>query len=182
VQMNFPILESKNLLLRNFVRSDVHDLFKLFSDPDVMKYDGDTTMPSILEAETYIKVFSNPNSFYQTSSIRWAVVEKSTNRFVGTCGYKEWNRVSQKAEIGTDLAKAFWNKGYASEILTLLIPFGFYKMRLNRITALTNPKNHAATKVLMKHGFQKEGYLRDYEKWNDRFVDTIILSLLRRDI
>jgi [ribosomal protein S5]-alanine N-acetyltransferase len=181
MNMNFPILESKNLLLRNFIPADAHSLFQLFSDPEVMKYDGATTMPSLYEAENFIKVFSNPNSIYQTASIRWAVIEKKTNRFIGTCGFKEWNQLSQKAEIGTDLAKAFWNKGFASEILTTLIPFGFYKMHLNRITALTNPKNYAATKVLMKHGFQKEGYLRDFEKWNGKFVDTIILAILRKD-
>lgn len=182
MNVTFPILESNNLLLRNFNASDVHDLFKLFSDPDVMKYDGVATMPSLYEAENFIQVFSNPKSIFQTNSIRWAVIEKKTNRFVGTCGFKDWNRQSQKAEIGTDLAKAFWNKGYASEILKTLIPFGFNKMRLHRITACANPANHAAIKVLTKHGFQKEGYLRGFEKWNGKFVDTVILGILESDI
>jgi ribosomal-protein-alanine N-acetyltransferase len=178
---DFPAITTKHLYIRKLEPFDLYGVFNLFSDPEVMKTDGGKIMKEISEARYYINVFSDPKSLHYTNSIRWAAAEKESNQFIGTCGFHNWHREFLRAEIGSDITRSHWNKGYGTEILHALIPYGFNSMNLNRISAHTHPNNKAAIKLLQKFNFQVEGKLREYERWNNTYEDIQIQSLLRKD-
>jgi [ribosomal protein S5]-alanine N-acetyltransferase len=180
-EWKFPMIESMHLIFRKFNENDGDAIFKLFSDADVMKYDGGRIMKDVKEADYYIDVFSNPHSYYRMNSIRWAVESKNSNTLIGTCGFKNLDRVSHHAEVGGNLLKEYWDQGYGSEMMQTLLNFGFEKMKLNRISALTRTENKAVLKLLKKFQFQQEGILRDYQFVDGRFVNVLLFSLLKLD-
>jgi len=86
-----------------------------------------------------------------------------------------------RANIGYDLQKAHWNKGYITETLKAIIDFGFFSMEINRIEAEVMQENASSERVLEKLGFVREGVLRSWMLWNNQYYDMTIYSLLKND-
>lgn len=86
-----------------------------------------------------------------------------------------------KAEIGYDIAKSFWGKGYASEAIYSLLDYAFSSLKMNRIEAKVEPENVNSIKLLQKLNFTFEGTLRQYERIDGKFNDLNIYSKLMSD-
>jgi len=63
----------------------------------------------------------------------------------------------------------------------LVIKYAFETLKLERLTAVHCTKNRAATLIDLKLGFIKEGTIRNGFKVRDRFYDTQIMGLLKKD-
>ncbi|MDR1403310.1 MAG: GNAT family N-acetyltransferase [Tannerellaceae bacterium] len=55
-----------------------------------------------------------------------------------------------------DLQREYWNNGYITEALKVVIDFGFNSLEINRIEAEVMQSNVASEKVLEKPGFKNE--------------------------
>lgn len=68
-----------------------------------------------------------------------------------------------------------------SEVVAELRRFAFENLKLHRIEADVDPRNEASLCLLEKHGFQREGLLR--ERWfvGDEVNDTVFMGLLAAD-
>ncbi len=64
-------------------------------------------------------------------------------------------------EIGYYLARSAWGKGYATELASGLIRYGFGALGLDQIVAVILPENVASGRVLEKAGLCHAG-LTDY--------------------
>jgi len=104
-----------------------------------------------------------------------------TNELMGTCGFHCWDKVNNIAEVGYDLEKKFWEKGYMKEGLKKIIKFGFSEMSLNRIQAYISLDNEASYKLLESLGFKREGIIRDKHLYRVKYYDHYCYSLLRRE-
>ncbi len=83
--------------------------------------------------------------------------------------------------VGYTLKPKFWGKGYMSETLSTLIEFGFEKLGVHTFVANINPANSNSRKLLLKMGFQKEGYFRENYYINGKFFDSETYGLLKSD-
>lgn len=101
------------------------------------------------------------NLFEQNIALRWGVIRKEDQQLVGASGFNAWdtNRGS-RVEIAYDLGKAYWKKGYMSEILEFLIQFSFEAVGFHHVEALTNLDATPSMNLLMKLGFKEDGILR----------------------
>jgi Acetyltransferase (GNAT) domain len=59
-------------------------------------------------------------------------------------------------DFGFRLALPFWGKGLATEAASAWVERAFGELRMNRLTAIVHPENHAFINVLHKLGFRKE--------------------------
>ena len=50
------ILETERLLLREFQVKDAQKMYELNTDPEVIKYTGDTSFESIQQAKIFLKI------------------------------------------------------------------------------------------------------------------------------
>jgi ribosomal-protein-alanine N-acetyltransferase len=175
----FPEIHTERLYLRKISLKDAKTLFQYWSDPKVTKYLNITTFKNIEQSYIMIRLLS---SLYRTKKgIRWTIVTKDTKDVIGTCGFNNWVKKSSRGEIGYELGKEYWGKGYASEAVKEILKYGFKTMNLNRIEAFTVPEATSSINLLEKLGFKKEGLLRDYGFWNGKYWDENIYSLLRKD-
>lgn len=113
-----------------------------------MKLDESNPMKSVQEAEDYIiKIRELNNSPYY---LIWGVESKLSNKIIATCGFKNWERHNQHAEIGGNLSSQFWGKGYAKEGLIAILNYAFHDMGLNKIYGRTNCRNIPAIELMKK--------------------------------
>ncbi|OUL26782.1 GNAT family N-acetyltransferase [Nostoc sp. T09] len=177
VFQNFPQLTTENLILRETTITDAPAVFQIFADHEVTKYHDVETAISIKQAQFLIQ--RRAERFQNQEAIRWGIARKEDNAIIGSCGYSIRNRF--QAEIGYELARDHWRKGFMTEALSAIIQWGFEQLDLNRIEALVMLENNASIKLLKKLQFAEEGVLREYGFWKGRFHDLKILSLLKKD-
>jgi len=175
----FPELATERILLRPISPSDIAFAFQHFSNPDVGKYLlDDDPVTSLAQAQAIIDFYVSPDA---QSYNRWIIERKADRCPIGTCGYHKWSRRDHKAEIGYDLIPFAWGQGYMSEAFERVVEFGFGDMDLNRIEAVVHPENAASLKLLERHGFVREGLLREDLCRDGVYYDHWLLSLLRRE-
>lgn len=174
-----PELHTERLHLRKMKISDSSSLFKIWSDPEVTKFMNINCFTDENQAKDMIKLLDELSQ--DNKAIRFSIIEIESNEIIGSCGYNSIDFENAKAEIGYDIARAFWGRGYASEAICSLLDYAFSSLKLNRIEAKVEPANVNSVKVLQKLNFTFEGTLRQYEKVNGKLNDLNMYSKLRTD-
>jgi len=175
----FPILETERLLLRVVRPDDATDIFRIMSDPRVMRYFG--VLPMSTQAEAVQRINAIQTAFQEQAGIRWAITHRERGHFMGTCGYWRLIKPHFRAEIGYELAAEWWRQGVMPEAIGAVLAFGFTTMGLHSVEAQIHPANAGSRRVLEKVGFVQEGYFHEnfYDPVEQRFTDTVVFSLLR---
>jgi RimJ/RimL family protein N-acetyltransferase len=154
-------------------------MFAIFGDPEVMRFWSSPPLRDLAAATQLINEIHS--SFAARSLFQWGIASRDTDQVIGSCTLFNLNHPNGRAEIGFALARATWGRGYASEAVGLLIRFAFEKLDLHRLEADVDPNNERSLRLLERHGFQREGHLR--ERWHvlGKRHDTIYMGLLRRE-
>lgn len=146
------ILETNRVLLRKFDISDAENFYELNSNPNVIKYTGNSAFKDVNEAREFLENYSD----YQRNGYgRWAVINKSTNQFLGWCGLK-YDEDLDETDIGFRFFEHFWNQGFATESAKACIDYGFNELHLKTIVGRAMKENMASIKVLEKIGLKFE--------------------------
>lgn len=139
-------LLSDRLILRPMILEDAKDLCELNSDPDVLKFTGDSPFESIEEAQQFIQDYIAKQ---KQGFGRLTITRKSDDRYLGWCGLKDHGTF---VDLGFRLKKEFWNKRYASESASVVLEHGFRNLELEEITGRTASENLASVAILKKLG------------------------------
>jgi len=101
---------------------------------------------------------------------------------IGSCGLGRTNRRSHSAELGIAIGdKAFWDQGYGTDTMKLLLEHAFDGLNLHRVHLRVFESNKRAIKVYRRVGFKDEGRLREDHFAKGRYWDTLIMGLLGAD-
>jgi ribosomal-protein-alanine N-acetyltransferase len=172
----FPQLETERLVLGALTLEDKAGVFGNFSDEEVTRY---LMQPftSLEQAESIIKAFLE--EYEQGAGATWAIRLKRDGAFIGTCSCEL--KPGFRGELGFDLSKAHWGRGYMSEAIGAIVAYGFESLELTRIEAHTVLLNSRAIHLLKRLGFQVDGVLRESSWGSGRFWDEVFFSLHRKD-
>jgi RimJ/RimL family protein N-acetyltransferase len=177
--------ETERLILRKLTSDDADYIYRLDSDPEVMKYIGKLrNREEAKKAAKNIEKYNRKHSKYGL----WAAVEKSSNKFVGWICLKHLGD-TEEIEVGYRLLKKFWGKGYATEGSKALVKYGFEILELPKITAIVEPNNNASVNVIKKLGLKyikkANFYNTDVDyfqmKYADYFTDIIVEPFNAKD-
>lgn len=150
------IIETPRLILRELRGSDDIAMFELDSNPEVHKYLGNQPYTSIEQSRENIT--SVCRQYAEHGIGRWAVIEKSTNTFIGWSGLKYLtepvNNHSNIYNVGYRLLEKYWGKGYATESALAAIDYGFTILKAKEIFAAANVENVTSIKALQKCGLK----------------------------
>ena len=176
---SIPTIEARRIALRPLTKNDLNSLYAIYSDPQVMRYWGDTPMKNRSEAQEFLAAVTE--DLHRRKGLQWGIARLGDNQAMGTLALFHWDQVAQKCEIGFALGRAYWGMGFMQEALQVAISFGFDELEIRRIEADVDPRNISAIKLLERLGFQKEGYLR--ERWlvPAETQDSLFYGLLRRE-
>lgn len=107
------------------------------------------------------------------TGMRLGLVLRETDELIGTVGLKHISTQHRSAEIGYELLPAFWNRGYMTEALQVLLAYAFEVLQLHTISANIDPGHVASRRVLEKLGFVREAHFREnyfFERWWDSAI------------
>lgn len=145
------LIATQRLILKEMTEEDADHLFELNSDPEVMRYTGDSSFNNIEEASNFIRSYQD---FYKTYRCgRLSTFIKETGEYIGWCGLKYLIN-KDKTDIGYRFAKPFWGKGYATESAAACLNDGFNRLHLDKIIATAMKENLASINVFKKLGLK----------------------------
>jgi ribosomal-protein-alanine N-acetyltransferase len=175
----FKNLESDRLLLRQLTNDDVQEVFELRSNPETMKYIPRPMVTNREGALAHIKMIND--KIENNEGINWAVTLKGDNKLLGIAGHYRIKWENLRSEIGYMFLPECHGKGIATEVIGLLVKYGFDEMKMHSLEGVIDPRNLASGRVLEKNGFVKEAHFLENEIYNGEFLDTVIYSLLKRN-
>lgn len=149
-------LESENIVLRNFEKTDANRLASLANNKNISQNlrDGFPHPYTLEDAESFLQKYR-----YQDIESVFAI--EYNGEYVGNIGLVPGQDVYRRsAELGYFIGEPYWNKGITTKAVNLITEYGFNKLDLVRIFAGVFEYNIPSQRVLEKCGFQREGILR----------------------
>lgn len=125
--------------------------YMLQSDPDVMKYIGKgvRTESEVQDGLNKAMIHYEKHGFSLGN-----VYLKENRQFIGRAGliYLGYNDAQPEVELGYALLKEHWGQGYAYELASASIDWGFKHLKLPKLVAVTRRENSGSRRVLEKAG------------------------------
>lgn len=174
------MLQGSRIVLRGVRRDDLPILWTYANDAEVeLTGGGDPPIPQSLER---MQAEFDSNASKGGRDGTWFAIE-ADGKVIGQCGLFGWDKfrgVGHGCELGIAIGdKSYWNRGYGREAIGLLLDYGFMYWNLHRISLETSSINLRAIRCYTACGFIEEGRLRQNEWQNGRFVDTVVMGILR---
>ncbi len=173
------VLHTKRLWLREINPRVYQVLFQSGDPVQIMEVLGLSTANELeMERQRYQQGMTT----YNLSFKNFQLIDKATQRIIGSCSFHTWMLYHHRAEIGYEIFdEALKGKGLMTEAIKPIIAFGFEQMELHRIEALIEPHNQPSLKLVKKLGFQEEGLLRQHYLKDRVFEDSVMFALLKED-
>ena len=142
------------LLLRPPVLGDAGALFqRVARDPKVTKYLKWMPHPDVAATRRVIAEKLNVSDEERT----WVIALRHTDDVIGLTSCRR--PVPHSVEIGYCLGRRWWGKGYAAEVLDLLLAALEADRGVYRVWATCHVDNERSARVLRRAGFELEGRL-----------------------
>jgi [ribosomal protein S5]-alanine N-acetyltransferase len=146
-------LQTERLLLRPITVGDAAHIYRLNSDPEVLRYLHERTLTDEADAANIITDIILPQ-YHLYGLGRLAMIEKSSGAFMGWCGLKLRPERKDEIDLGYRLSQPFWSKGYATEAAKACLQWGFEEKNLTEIVGRAHVDNLASLKVLQHSGMR----------------------------
>lgn len=150
--MKTPILKTDRLILRPFRPEDAQAVFDGWeSDPDVARYMFWTSHNDIKKTKEWITF--EISQIGKPEWYRFALELKASGALIGTAliYYEEELR---SWEIGYNLGKDYWGRGYATEAMGRVLDFAKEQLGIAEAAGRYAKENPASGRVMEKLGFQ----------------------------
>jgi ribosomal-protein-alanine N-acetyltransferase len=135
--------------------SDAKDDYAWQTDSELAELDAATTLN--MTYQQYLSEYSF-ELCYPSSTRHEFAVDTVEGQHIGNCVYYNVNAVEGKAELGIMIGnRDYWNQGYGTEVVNLLLDHIFGKTNLERIYLTTLTWNIRAQKCFKKCGFNECG-------------------------
>ncbi|MCE9521499.1 MAG: GNAT family N-acetyltransferase [Alphaproteobacteria bacterium] len=156
--MIIPTLDTARLTLRAYREDDAPAIAALHGDREVVRFISPDGEPEGSLADAWDHIAKHTGHWLLKACGKWAVVEKTTHRFVGRVGYLnppyEWPGL----ELGWTFCRDVWGMGYATEAAHVALNWGFENLPTDEIISAIHPDNAASIRVAKRIG---ERHLRE---------------------
>ncbi len=175
------MLVGKNVRLRALEREDLPNCVRWLNDREVTEFLLQRFPLSKAREEKWFdsQAETSPESG-QVFALDALVGDQWVH--IGNTGLHEIDPVVREAEFGIFIGeKSFWNKGLGTEAVKLTLKHGFDDLNLNRIYLAVFEPNLRGIACYKSVGFVQEGLLRQADYKNGRYINTLIMSILRSE-
>lgn len=149
--------------LRELKEKDAPLMYEWMHDSDIYKYFkrnlNDTTIDDVLN---FIKESKIAPVLKEGASIHYAIVDSSTDEYIGTISLKDIDLDNKRAEYSIVTRKSFRGKGIGYEATNQILHKAFFDLDLRRVYLNVYSNNIYAIKLYEKCGFTFEGEFRNH--------------------
>lgn len=175
-----PTLQNEKLVLRVIEKDDLSLALRWFNDAEVIQY-LQMYLPMTRAAE---EKWLERVSLSETNMV-FVIEAKSDDRNstpIGSCGLHDIKWKDRQATIGIAIGeKEYWNGGFGTEAVKLLVEYAFCQLNLHRISSSVYDFNARSLAMQKKIGFVIEGRRRQAIFKNGAYADEIVLGLLKEE-
>ncbi len=174
------IIYGKRVRLRAVEREDVNKFHEWVNDPEVTRGLALYLPMSFSDEESWFNSLAKRDQREKPLAIETR--KGKIWKLIGNCGVFDLDPVNSSAELGILIGeKLEWNKGYGSEVMSLLVKHCFETLNLNRAFLRVYTENIRAVRSYEKAGFVLEGRLREAVYKFGKYDDVLIMSVLRSE-
>lgn len=174
------MLYGKRVRLRAIEKDDLPRFVNWLNDPEVRQHLQMYQPLSQVQEEEWFKGILQRPLDEQPLVIEIQVADGWQP--VGNVGLFDINHSDHSAEIGIIIGeKSVWNQGYGSEAMRLMVKHGFEDINLNRIFLRVYETNPRGQRAYEKAGFVLEGRMRQARFLQGRYIDVLLMSVLRSE-
>jgi RimJ/RimL family protein N-acetyltransferase len=156
--MPLTTLTSERLTLRPPRPEDAEAIFRGYAtDPQVARFVLWTPHQSIAETEEFLAHFLEHGT--EADNYPWVITRSSDAVLIGAIHLRV---EPPRAELGFNLARDQWGRGYGTEVVRAAIGFGLGLGGVSRVQAVCHVDNKASARVLEKAGMKREARLHRY--------------------
>lgn len=171
-------LETSRLLLRSVTPAFIKSIFAEKSEEEIKSY-FNTDEKGYLHLES---MNENGMEKHRISMFYFLLFDKETDSCIGECGFHTLNKTHSRAELFYNLTDiSYRQKGLMTEVVKVVIDFGFEHLNLHRIEALVAIWNTASIKLLERYQFTKEGTMREDYFFEGNYENSECYSLLKQE-
>ncbi|APG59888.1 GNAT family N-acetyltransferase [Christiangramia salexigens] len=164
--------------LQEIEASDISFIHKGLSDPEVTRY-YDVHFSSLEATKEQMDWYADLKS--NGTGLWWKILYKDSEQCCGAGGFNALDKKHRKAEIGFWLLPEYWGRGIMSEVMPVILNYGFENLYLNRIEGIVESENEKCRQAMNKINFRHEGRMRQAEQKHGKFIDLDIYAALRED-
>jgi [ribosomal protein S5]-alanine N-acetyltransferase len=172
----FPI-ETDRLLLREFRAADETDIHAYASDQEVVRimiWGPNTTE----QTRAFLQTILEAQEQWPRPFVELAIELKAERRMIGSIGLRVKDERNRAADIGYVLARRDWGRGYMTEAARAILDAAFRQLKLHRVWATCDPRNHASYRVMEKLGMRREAHFHkdvlEKGEWRDSYLYAIL--------
>ena len=171
------MIQGKKVNLRRLDEGDLEREFHWLNDAEVTRLtQGDYALPVTRAQvrELFSEAIQGRRLFF--------AVETKDGILIGDAAL---HPIDEKNRIGELLItigeKEYWNKGYGTDTILLLLKLAFQEINLQKVELKVFEYNERAIKVYERCGFQREGIRRRALFRDGKYYDQILMGILREE-
>ena len=172
------MLSDDMIYLRKLEESDLDRTWKWINDPDIFNAIG-SHVPISRTAQR--RWFNDLDA--SSTKIVFAICLKEDDKHIGNVSLDLIDYRHRNARLSIFVADPkLRGNNIGTRAMKLLIQYAFTFLNLHRLYCKTTAGNEKVLAFYKKLGFQAEGQLREHEFIQGRYVDKIMLGLVREDL
>jgi RimJ/RimL family protein N-acetyltransferase len=138
--------------------------------------------PDYTREESTAWIESRPQAWRDGVEYSFAIIDRSSGRFMGGCGLNQFDYERQRSNLGYWIRTSATRNGYGTAAARLLARWGVESLHLERMEIVAAVGNIASQRVAVKAGAMREGIARSRVRIRGVQHNAVIFSLVRSDI
>jgi diamine N-acetyltransferase len=166
---------AEGVILGPLLDGDLPVLFEWINQPDQVHWNSAYRPVSETDHRAWFENVRKRNDV-----AIFAIRTGSDNRLIGSCQLRSIDPVHRQAELQIRIGDVTQRgHGYGTEAVRQLLRFAFRDLNLHRVYLNVFAHNTAAIRAYEKAGLRREGLLREAAHIDGRYVDVVIMGVLR---
>jgi UDP-4-amino-4,6-dideoxy-N-acetyl-beta-L-altrosamine N-acetyltransferase len=171
--MAMPHFQTAPVAITSIRAEDSATLFRWINDPEAVRYNAAYKPVHWANHEDWVRSLGKT-----PGKIVFGI--RAHDQLVGVVQLIDIDPVHQSAELTIRIGdEQNRNHGYGTEALRLALDFAWRDLNLHRVWLRVFANNGRAIRAYEKAGFVREGCMRDAAHIDGRYVDMIVLGILR---
>jgi RimJ/RimL family protein N-acetyltransferase len=172
-------LESKSVKLIPLRKNHASDLVAAASDGNLWDL-WFTSVPSDKTIDAYISHALTEQE--KGTAVPFAIVDKLNDKIIGSTRFCHADILNKRVEIGyTWYAKSYQRSSVNTECKQLLLGHAFEELDAIAVEFRTHWHNHKSRAAIARIGAKQDGLLRNHQKENGVYRDTVVFSIIESE-
>lgn len=177
-------LTGKRIIIREHKEEDLEFYHYLMSDPESMFYLQDLKTSNLDESRISLNIaIEEAKKGSDRTKYFWGIF-LTDETYIGEIGYtlsSMDDNGSKCVNLGYFIHRDYWNNGYVSEALKLVIDYAFKIDSVIKIETGCLTGNKYSERLMQKTGFIREAYKRNHQFMSGKWYDRVEYSLFKED-